>query len=347
MGSKVPQRKGRRAAPVLALTAIAAAGAGAGIARQRQHARTIAKDPEYTRLATPLHGDTLEVRSADGTRLHVEAFGAEDGAVVVLAHGWTEQLSFWRPVAASLCERGLRLVAYDLRGHGHSDPAADGDYSLDRYGEDVEAVLAAVVGDGKAGLVAGHSLGAMSIAAWAQRHEVERRVGAAAMINAGLGDLVTGRLLLSGLGARFSSPLVGRLMVGSRAPLPSFSSPLGHTLIRHLAFGPEATIGQVAFYERMLIECPPGVRAATGIAISNMDLWEAVARITVPTLVIVGSDDRLTPPAHSKRIADTLPQSAGLIELERTGHMSPLERPAEVAGALEQLVVNRAPRAVG
>ena len=49
-----------------------------------------------------------------------------------------------------------------------------------------------------------------------------------------------------------------------------------HAVIRYVAFGPTATIGQVAFYERMLVECPPDVRAAVGIAMADMDLWEAV-----------------------------------------------------------------------
>ena len=344
MGSDTPQRKRRLTARALS---VSAAAVGAGIALQRHHAHSIARDPEYARLSAPLEGDALLVRSDDTTELHVEAFGAGDEAPLVLAHGWTEQLSFWRPVTRILRERGLRVVAYDLRGHGRSGPAAGGDYSLARYGDDLEAVLAAVVGDGRRAVVAGHSLGAMSIAAWAERHAVARRVRAAAMINTGLGDLVSGQLLLGGLTARFSSPFVGRALMGSRAPVPSLSSPLANALIRHAAFGPTATTGQVAFYERMLVECPPRVRAATGIAMSDMDLWGAVARITVPTLVIAGSDDRLTPPSHSRRIADTLPQPVGLIEFERTGHMSPLERPAEVARALEQLVAQTDPVAVG
>lgn len=346
MGFQAPQRRRWSTRRALTLSA-AAVGAGAGIALQRRHARAIARDPEYGQLSAPLDSASLLVRSADTTELHVETFGPEDAATVVFAHGWTEQLSFWRPVISLLREHGLRLVAYDLRGHGRSGRAAGDDYSLARYGDDLEAVLAAVAGDRQAALIAGHSLGAMSIAAWAERHDVRRRVRAAAMINTGLGDLVTGQLLLGGLAARFSGPFVGRMLIGSRAPLPSFSSPLAHAAIRHAAFGPDATRGQVAFYERMLVECPPGVRAATGIAISDMDLWHAVAQITVPTVVIAGSGDRLTPPAHARRIAEALPQPAGLVELERTGHMSPLERPAEIAGALERLVAQTSPVAVG
>ena len=64
---------------------------------------------------------------------------------MVLAHGWTEQLRFWGPVIRLLRDRGLRVVAYDLRGHGESGAAPMRDYSIERFGEDLEAVLAAAV----------------------------------------------------------------------------------------------------------------------------------------------------------------------------------------------------------
>jgi pimeloyl-ACP methyl ester carboxylesterase len=321
----------------------AAGGTVAGIALQRSHARKVAHDPDYVALRAPLGGRPLSVASADGTQLHAEVFGPDAGATVVLAHGWTEQLSLWGPVIRDLVATGLRPVAYDLRGHGRSGPAVDTDYSLDRFGEDVEAVLAAGTPAGERATVVGHSLGAMSIAAWAQHHDVRARAQAAAMVNTGLGDLLTGHLLFGELAKVMSSVFSPRILLGSKARLPTFSSPLQHALIRYVAFGPTATTGQVAFYERMLVSTPPDVRAAAGIAISDMDLWEAVSRLTVPTLVVTGELDRLTPPAHGRRIAETLPEPAGLLELPQTGHMSPLERPQELAAALIQLVSDTAP----
>jgi pimeloyl-ACP methyl ester carboxylesterase len=278
------------------------------------------------------------VRSADGTRLHARIFGPDDTPTIVLAHGWTEALGFWSDVIANLSARGLRLVAYDLRGHGNSDGASDGDYSLRRFGEDVEAILAACVPAGGRATVAGHSLGAMSIAAWAEHHDVRRRACAVALINTGLGDLISGHLLFGQAARWLHHPVAGRMLLGSRAPAPRFSSPLGQAVLRYGAFGPAATIGQVAFYERMLIACPTDVRAACGVAMCDMDLHEAVARLTVPTLIIAGACDRLTPPAHARRIVALLAQPAGLLVLPDTGHMSPLERPTECSDALHQLV---------
>jgi pimeloyl-ACP methyl ester carboxylesterase len=208
-------------------------------------------------------------------------------------------------------------------------------------------VLAAAIDDGSPATIAGHSLGAMAIAAWAERYDVNARARAAVMINTGLGDLIAGNLLVTGAAARILSPRIlspriGRAVLGSAAPVPGLSSPLAHAAIRHIAFGPTATHGQVAFYERMLIECPADVRAAVGLALSDMDLYPAVSRLTVPTLVIAGDSDRLTPPSHARRIASALPMPAGLIELERTGHMSPLERPQQLTNAIAQLVSDTA-----
>jgi pimeloyl-ACP methyl ester carboxylesterase len=331
-----PERRTERLVRILTLSA-AAAGVGAGIAIERSHLRLLAKDSDYERLSAPLDGRAMAAESADGTLLHVEAFGPDDGPGVLLAHGWTEQLRFWGPVIRLLAGHGLRVIAYDLRGHGRSDRAPTRDYSLERFGDDVEAVLEATVPDGTQATVVGHSLGAMSIAAWAQRYDVQSRARAAVMINTGLGDLIAANLLVTGVAGRLIGARMERALLGSAAPVPAFSSPLAHAAIRAIAFGPTATRGQVAFYERMLIECPADVRAAVGIALSEMDLYPAVARLAVPTLVIAGDSDRLTPPAHSDRIASALPIPAGVIVLERTGHMSPLERPLELSNAIEQL----------
>jgi pimeloyl-ACP methyl ester carboxylesterase len=101
-------------------------------------------------------------------------------------------------------------------------------------------------------------------------------------------------------------------------------------VIRYVAFGPTAGPAQVAFYEQMLRQCPPDVCAGAAAAMSNMDLLDALSRLTLPTLVLAGSNDRLTPPAHARRIAAALPGPADVVELPLTGHMAPLERPAEV-----------------
>ena len=321
---------------------------GAGAAVQYRHTQRIARDPAYKLLHSPPSGRPLEVYSKDGTCLHAEWFGPEHGPTIVLAHGWTETLWYWTYVIDELLEREFRVVAYDLRGHGESQPSASGDYALERLGEDVEAVLGACVPEGELATLVGHSLGAMSIAAWAQHFEVDSRVAAAALVNTGFGDLLAKQLVLTlpAFAHALIEPLGRHLFLGASASLPQFSSPILHAVIRYAAFGRRATPAQVAFYEPMLLTCPPKVRAACGIAMADMDLYEALERLTVPTLVIAGASDRLTPPSHARQIAESLPNLTGLIELPETGHMGPLERGAEIAAELA-ILARRASRGEG
>jgi pimeloyl-ACP methyl ester carboxylesterase len=328
---------------------LAALGA-AGAALQHRHVGRVRRDPAHDGLRLAPVGRVRAARSSDGTRLHVELFGPEDGEqTVVLAHGWTEQLAFWIYVIRELSPRGLRVAAYDLRGHGRSEPAASGDYSLARFGEDLEAVLEACLPDGRRATLVGHSLGAMTIVAWAEHHEVQRRAEAAALLNTGVGDLIAEQLLapVPAIARGVSRMLAVRGVLGSGLALPRYSTPLNHALIRYIAFGPAATPAQVAFYERMLIGAPPAPRAAIGIAMSEMELHHALPRLTVPTLMIASENDRLTPPAHARRIAGELPALTKLVVLPKTGHMSPIERPREVSEAIAELAASVASPAAG
>jgi pimeloyl-ACP methyl ester carboxylesterase len=308
---------------------------------QHRHNGKIARDSDNDFLRDPPHGRPLKVHSKDGTELHAEVFGDEDGPTMVLAHGWTESLVYWAYVIRNLSPQ-LRLVAYDLRGHGESQPAADGDYAMARFGEDLEAVLEQCVPDGQRAVVVGHSLGAMSIAAWAEHHDVERRASAAALLNTGVGDLVAETLLIPvpWIAAALNRIGGSDALLKARAPVPPFSTPLSSAIVRYTAFGPTATAGQVAFYERMLVACAPDVRADVGIALSGLELHHALPRLTIPTIVLAGENDRLTPPSHAERIASELPQLRDLIVLPATGHMSPLERADEVSAVLGELTAS-------
>jgi pimeloyl-ACP methyl ester carboxylesterase len=327
----------------------AAAVGAAGAMAERRHLRRIASDPEQAVLAEPPKGEVMAVRSSDGTQLHAECFGHPEGQTFVLAHGWTEMLAYWVYVIRDLSERGFRVVAYDLRGHGQSEPAPGGDYALERFGEDLEAVLEASVPAGQRAIIVGHSLGAMSIAAWAEHHEAGRLVSGAALLNTGVGDLMAESLLVPvpAVAQLLNRVLPPRITLGSHAAVPKFSTPLSSAITHYIAFGPDASPAQMAFYERMLVACPPDVRADVGIAISELDLYDALPRLTVPTLVLAGENDRLTPPSHAKRIAEAVPNLWRLIVLAGTGHMGPLERPHEISAALAELAAEVAAAPAG
>jgi pimeloyl-ACP methyl ester carboxylesterase len=80
----------------------------------------------------------------------------------------------------------------------------------------------------------------------------------------------------------------------------------------------------------LFADCDPRVRAGYVKSMSAMNLLEGIATITVPTTVVVGSRDRLTPPARSHTLVDTIP-GARLVTVPDRGHMVPLEDPDAVA----------------
>jgi 3-oxoadipate enol-lactonase len=100
--------------------------------------------------------------------IHGEAAG--EGAPIVLCHGITATRRYVVQGSRSLERAGHRIVSYDARGHGESDPAPAGEgYGYPRLVADLERVVAAEVGEGRFVLV-GHSMGAHTAVAYALRH---------------------------------------------------------------------------------------------------------------------------------------------------------------------------------
>lgn len=323
----------------------AAALGGAALAWQaqaRRDRRAVERDPQRELLTTPSGGREQTVRAADGTELHVERFGDEAAPIVVLVHGWTCQLDFWTRQIQDL-SRDHHVIAYDLRGHGRSGRPPGDDHSVQALGDDLQAVLDACVPAGRQAVLAGHSLGGMTVVAWAERHAAAslHRIAAAALLNTGMGDLVTESLVV-----RLPGPLAGLQQAFGRAFLeaPTATSsrpnPITHRAIRHIALSSTATPAQVAFCERIVLACNPGPRAAFGRTLTKLELYDAVASLDVPTLVVAGTDDRLTPPVHAHRLAQTLPQPTELLTVPG-GHMSPVEQADAVNAALRELTARR------
>ena len=84
---------------------------------------------------------------------------AESRGSVVLAHGGGQTRHSWASTATRLAESGWKTIALDLRGHGESQWAADGDYQIQRFAEDLVAVSAGL--PDKPALI-GASLGGMA-----------------------------------------------------------------------------------------------------------------------------------------------------------------------------------------
>ncbi|MDP9020553.1 MAG: alpha/beta hydrolase, partial [Actinomycetota bacterium] len=126
---------------------------------------------------------------------------------------------------------------------------------------------------------------------------------------------------------------VGQRLLGWPVPWPSRPRALVSRLVGAAVLGPDASPAQADFCTRMLLDCPATVRAAIGTTLASLDLASGLHALAMPSVVIAGEHDRLTPPVHARAMAEVLPR-ATLVELPTVGHMSPLEAPAEVTGAI-------------
>lgn len=88
-----------------------------------------------------------------------DVWGRDEAPVVLLLHGGGQTRHAWGGTASALAAGGWRAIALDLRGHGESSWAPDGDYSLDTLASDVESVLASI---GSPAVVVGASLGGLT-----------------------------------------------------------------------------------------------------------------------------------------------------------------------------------------
>ncbi|MBV2156276.1 alpha/beta fold hydrolase [Kitasatospora sp. SUK 42] len=290
--------------------------------------------PEYV---PPTPVEELSVRSAEGIRLHVEIHGRPDAPTVVLAHGWTCSTAFWAPVIRRLSDR-YRVVAYDQRGHGRSEiPPSRARYSTRALAEDLAAVLKRTVPAGERAVLAGHSMGGMTIMAAGGRPEIAERTAANVLISTGPGELVAEVAVLPEIvrsaGVR---RFLHRRLLRSRMPLGPVT-PASRAALKYATMGPSSSAGQVEAMARIVHACPTVVRARWAWVLEHLDVHAGLGRIAAPTAVVVGTADRLTPQVHAHRIVAELADSQGLLLLPGAGHMAPLERPVEIAAEIHRM----------
>lgn len=287
-------------------------------------------------------GRPVAVRGSDGGYRHVRVHGPDDAPTLVLVHCWTGTQELWHKQVEALAGE-LRIVTYDHRGHGLSEDARDGDYSLATLAKDLDLVMEATVPDGERPLVVGHSLGAMTIAAWADAHdgEVASLIRGAALLSTGLEELSTHTMVIRPLSGPFST-VRGRLadaVIEAPGPLTGLPVPILKLGVAYAALAPGAADEDVELTTRMALDCSTKARAKCGQAMSRMSLLTKLDSLDVPTIVVAGERDLMTPIVHAERIELALSHSLGLRVDPDAGHMTPLESPEVVNNALRELVM--------
>jgi pimeloyl-ACP methyl ester carboxylesterase len=335
---------------------VAAGVAAERLMLRRPSARTDPEDPYVDeRFGQLPYDETRTVRAADGLDLYVEIVEPSDGIALdfgpdapaeptlVFVHGFCLDMGTFYFQRTALTRRGdYRMVFYDQPGHGRSGKLRAGEYTLDSLGDDLMRVIEETTPDGPVVLI-GHSMGGMAIMALAEQYPelFEQRVRGVVFISTSAGKLDEVTFGMPDFLARFSRPLVpvitgaGRLTGGVIDGLRRASTDLAWLLTRKYGFGTERpSRALVTFVEQMNSRTGTEVVARYLRAIYTHARFPALEALKqVPTLVISGDKDQLTPPSHSAEICRILPD-ARFVSVPDAGHVALLERPDIVNAAL-------------
>ena len=288
---------------------------------------------------------TLRVPSDDGTEIAVEVLGDNHpGPTVVFTHGWTFSSRSWH-YQRMLAER-YRLVLMDHRDHGESGTGPREHRTIDQIGRDLAAVLEATCADREVVLV-GHSMGGMTVMSLAA-HRPElfgRQVKAVALIDTAAQSAPEShtfglpRWLAAAFLKQWKSSIALMVSDPEKAERARRSgSAISVAISRFLNLGKKPDKRLARFTEAMSAMTKAQVVGDFYATLDTHDKAEALAHLAdVPTLVIVGDRDRLTPPEYARAIAAAVP-GARYLELRGAGHCPMLEQPEAVNAALTELI---------
>ncbi|MFC7329410.1 alpha/beta fold hydrolase [Marinactinospora rubrisoli] len=347
--AKRVRRFGRTVAGVvLGGAGLVAGGAAAVVAAEKLLVARMRgrQDPEIGEGFGTLRGTPCTVVTDDGVPLHVEVDGPEDAPVtIVFCHGYALDQDCWHYQRRDLTGIGRR-VFYDQRSHGRSRRGRPADSTIDQLGADLHRIIEATVPPGGPIVLFGHSMGGMSILALAQQHpELFRgRVRAVALIatSGRLNQVTLGLPAFLGRAVDAAAEPVMRTLAWQPAIVDQgrrVGAELSFLTSRMLGFGAgEVSPALVDHLDEMIRRTPTDVLTEFWPALSDHDKQEAYAVLRdVPTLVVCGDRDRMTPIEHSEHIAAALPD-ADFVRVPDAGHMVMMERPAVVNEALRTLL---------
>jgi pimeloyl-ACP methyl ester carboxylesterase len=291
------------------------------------------------------------IETPDGVELTVREVGPEEAPLtMVFAHGFCLRMGafhFQRRRLAAQWGPDVRMVFYDQRGHGESDEADPGTYTITQLGQDLQSVLETVAPSGVIVLV-GHSMGGMTVLSHARQfpEDYGRRIVGAAVISSAaegvtrspLGEILKNPALEA---VRFTARSAPKLMHRGRSVSRSLIGPI----LRAASYSDLRVSRSLdAFSQRMMNGTPIPTMMGFLHALETHDetagLWTL---LRVPTLIACGDHDLLTPDEYSRKMAASLPQSE-LVIVSGASHLALLDKPEAINAGLVRLVDRSIPR---
>ncbi|MCA1849465.1 MAG: alpha/beta fold hydrolase [Acidobacteria bacterium] len=243
------------------------------------------------------------------------------GTPVVLLHGYPFNRSMWSEQVEALSAKH-RVITPDLRGHGESTAEGSDPATMEEMARDVAALM-----DGleiKRAVLGGLSMGGYVTLAFDRLFPWRVRALVLADTRAGADtdearrgrEEMAARALKEGMGA-IADALVPKLL----APASISERPEIVTRVREMILGTK----------------PEGAAAALRGMALRRDQTDLLPEVIAPTLIIVGREDALTPPAEAELMHREI-RGSRLRVIEGAGHISNVERPAEFNRALVEFL---------
>ena len=234
------------------------------------------------------------------------------------------------------------MISYDARGHGRSDAGPRGSATLEQLSADLVEIVTALAPEGPI-VLAGHSLGGpVVLLAVDQYPDFAARIAGVALVAtsaANIGSDILGFPSIVTRALFTVAPPILKLRGLSRAARNTRFPAVIEQVVRLGLYGPgAATAANRSRTARQVARSHPATTAALALALTGEDWTSSLETLsTIPTVILAGPKDALTPIAHSRALAAALP-SARFVVYPGAGHMLPYEVPDEVAAEIAGLL---------
>ena len=262
----------------------------------------------------------IEFTGRDGNRIAADVAGAPDDPPVILLHGGGQTRHSWGTTLNALADKGWRAYAADLRGHGDSEWAPDGDYTLDAFAGDV---LAEVQQVGSTPVLVGASLGGVASLAAIGEHPDQKVARALVLVDVAPRMEEAGRMRIGSFMAEHMNDGFGSLEEVADAiqrynphrPRPSDLAGLQKNLRKR-------DDGRWYWHwDPAFISGPRGARDETRSSVVDPERLAAAARaLTVPTLLVRGRVSDLLSEEGAREFLALAPHGE-MVDVTGAGHM--------------------------
>lgn len=257
---------------------------------------------------------------AGGFKLHYLLDGDPSYPTVLLSNSLGADLSMWDAQMEALLP-AFRVLRYDTRGHGQSE-CPDGPSKLTDLGHDVLMLLDALAIDQVH--LCGVSLGGLT-GMWIGLHAPDR----------------VRSLVLSNTAAKVGTPEVWKDRI-SKVEVGGLASIADIVVPRWFTSSFQQRSNALSPAKAMLLDCSSCGYLSASAALRDADLRPHIHQLTIPTLVISGEDDLVTPPSDGHALEAAIP---GAIFRQVPGaHLSNIEEPAFYNAVLVSFLQQHATR---